>query len=587
MPRVNGRVFCIILLSTLFSQSLAAKESISTGPVFGRQIKVIGVPSITLSGTGVVDDVVHVTSLPTAYDEDSTDTLSDWRYVWQVSSVDVHEEREAGNITHIPTYKIRAGDGGKTIRVCLKAVASSGYPNSTQHSESACSNELLAIGSAPFAESVGIQGSAVVGNILTGTYSYKDADGDTEGTSTFQWFKADNIAGINKHAISGATTKTYKVQTTDRNKFLFFGVTPKASSGNPDVGIQVISLASSQVPGTAPVVSELLIRGTITVGNVLTGSYSYSDSEDDADTSTFQWYRADNLSGTSNKQAILGATSLNYVIQNEDQNKFLIFEVTPKSETGIPSVGTPVAIATSTMVQGAAPTAQNVYISGTVEVDQTLTGFYSYYDSENDNEGGTSYQWYLADNPSGSNKQAISGANEKSYTVKFGDSNKHIIFAVTPRAATGQPNVGLQVLSSISPVVPSPLCTVVASGKTYSCPIKNGEAENLGLHVNGSSLTDYAKLGWGDAHSLCYLLGKKFGGYWSIPQDVVLAQVYRSMGDVASSPHRWPSRPYWTSTTPYGYDYVRINMADLSDGTIWSVENYQSQAWGYGVCVKE
>ena len=45
---------------------------------------------------------------------------------------------------------------------------------------------------------------------------------------------------------------------------------------------------------TVPVASVVSFSGTLSIGGVLTGSYSYTDNELDAeDVSIYQWYRAD------------------------------------------------------------------------------------------------------------------------------------------------------------------------------------------------------------------------------------------------------------------------------------------------------
>ena len=52
------------------------------------------------------------------------------------------------------------------------------------------------------ASNVSVTGTTSVGNVLTADYTYTDNEGDLEGTSTFQWYRADDAAGtINLVAI--------------------------------------------------------------------------------------------------------------------------------------------------------------------------------------------------------------------------------------------------------------------------------------------------------------------------------------------------------------------------------------------------
>ncbi|MCU6790497.1 S-layer homology domain-containing protein [Paenibacillus sp. WQ 127069] len=85
--------------------------------------------------------------------------------------------------------------------------------------------------SAPTAAAAAISGAAKLGQTLTGSYTYSDADGDLEGVSLFKWYRSDDAAGTNKSAITGVTAKTYVLQESDFGKFISFEVTPIAQTG--------------------------------------------------------------------------------------------------------------------------------------------------------------------------------------------------------------------------------------------------------------------------------------------------------------------------------------------------------------------
>ncbi|MGC5325864.1 Ig-like domain-containing protein [Brevibacillus sp. SYSU BS000544] len=99
---------------------------------------------------------------------------------------------------------------------------------------------------------------------------------------------------------------------------------------------------------TPPKATNVTISGTPEVGEMLTGSFIYSDTENDpAGSHLFKWYRANDLSG-SGKTVIAGATSTNYTIQIDDAGKFIFFEITPvatKGELiGTPALSAPVSV---------------------------------------------------------------------------------------------------------------------------------------------------------------------------------------------------------------------------------------------------
>jgi len=263
---------------------------------------------------------------------------------------------------------------------------------------------------APVAGNVNITGTANVGNTLTGHYTYSDAESDPQGTSTFRWLSDGN-------AISGATSITYVIQSVDQAHSITFEVTPVASSGTSP-GTPVAS--SGKTVNSAPVANAVSITGSTAVGSTLTGHYTYSDVNSDPEgTSTFRWL----LDGN----AISGETGLTYVVRSGDQGHSITFEVTPVASTGT-SPG--VAVASAGVNGNSAPVANNVSISGTPDVGSTLTGTYSYSDTDGDLEGASTFRWLLDGSP-------IGGETGTTYTVAPSDSGHDITFEVTPVAATG------------------------------------------------------------------------------------------------------------------------------------------------------
>ena len=154
-----------------------------------------------------------------------------------------------------------------------------------------------------------ISGTPRVGQVLTGSYTYADAEGDLEGASTFRWLR-DNVV------IAGATARSYALVAADEGALIRFEVTPVAQSGTSP-GLAVTSAAVGPVtpapnPPTPPTASSVFISGTPQVGQVLTGSYTYADAEGDLEgASTFRWLR----DGTP----IAGATAQTYTLVVADQ----------------------------------------------------------------------------------------------------------------------------------------------------------------------------------------------------------------------------------------------------------------------------
>ncbi|MTW21928.1 InlB B-repeat-containing protein, partial [Allochromatium palmeri] len=110
---------------------------------------------------------------------------------------------------------------------------------------------------APLAENLTITGTPEAGATLTGSYSYRDADGDLEGYSTYNWYRNDTDsydpdtvawrAGGNTGGAPG--DNTYPVTGDDRGLYLFYCVTPSATAGKRD-GDETCSSAV-QVPNVS------------------------------------------------------------------------------------------------------------------------------------------------------------------------------------------------------------------------------------------------------------------------------------------------------------------------------------------------
>ena len=192
----------------------------------------------------------------------------------------------------------------------------------------------------PTATDVKITGVPKVGSILKGAYQYKDVDADVEGTSLFQWYRADDAKGQNKQAITGATKEWYKVTSADKGKYISLEVTPVAKTGER-TGVAtesqyVGSVQANTVPvkNAPPTVTNLQIIGKAKVGTTLKATYTYKDVDhDNQGKSTIQWYRMDPK--TNKKTAIKGATKTTYQVTSKDEGKKIIVEVKPIAKTGV------------------------------------------------------------------------------------------------------------------------------------------------------------------------------------------------------------------------------------------------------------
>ncbi len=297
----------------------------------------------------------------------------------------------------------------------------------------------------PIASDVTISGDSYVDSTLTGQYKFIDPNVSprAEGNSAYEW-KVDDEDNDRSNDVSIGTARDLLLTAERLEQRVYFCVTPKATGADHTTGETKCSTATKieSGDGNKPVADNVAIDNTTpTVGDTLTGSYDYSDTENDPEgTSTFRWTANDtNIAGADNKQLTL---------TNQQENKTVKFCVTPVSTNlnniaNSPLVGDEVctaATAAALALAGDAPTATKPVITGDHTVGSTLTADYTYADNDGDLEATSVFTWQR-------DGIGITDATGKTYTLQAEDKGKSITFVVTPIAATGTPTTGLPITS--------------------------------------------------------------------------------------------------------------------------------------------
>ena len=260
------------------------------------------------------------------------------RYRWlrgtDLEDIDSWEAVMSGTCTasNLPTYTVTENDYNNYLVFEITPVSTvEPITGTTVRSEP----YLLPV--APVASDVAIEGGAVIGRELTGTYVYSDAnetEADQKDESTYRWLYSSTVDG-DYQPISGATGKTYTVAADMAGKYIKFEVTPKNSAPAGDKGLPV---ASDPVYVTsanqAPVASDVRITGNLDVSSIITGAYGFSDPDgDDEGQSKYQWYFCDTADGEF--EEIPGETARSLVIPELYAGKFIKFKVTPVDKFGL------------------------------------------------------------------------------------------------------------------------------------------------------------------------------------------------------------------------------------------------------------
>lgn len=298
---------------------------------------------------------------------------------------------------------------------------------------------------APLAENVKITGEPIIGTELTGSYEYKDENGDAEAETTFKWYRSKEKDGEYTE-IDGATGEKYTLTDADEDAYIKFSVTP-VSAAEPSVGEEYFSEAF--VSAMNPKAENIKVEGTIAEGNELSVSYDYFDENgDEENESIITWYAMESETGEAKN---IG-NGEKYTLSENDTDHYIKVGIMPKNAGS----GKQDTEFFSEVITGAfKPVAEDVKIIGNLKAGSSVGVDYKYSDKNSDPEGDTKISWYVDGN--------VVSTNE-SYTITSSDKGKKIYVEVTP-VSTAAPFDGDVVSSKISTISSSAGTTVSSGGK--------------------------------------------------------------------------------------------------------------------------
>ncbi len=215
--------------------------------------------SVAISGTAQTGIVVTGSYTYTDGESDPEDTSASgtsYRFVRSTDALlDAGDSDVASGTTSgtSSSYTVQAADVGSYLLYCVTPRAATGTTTGSESCSSAAGP--VAANSAPTATAVALGGTAQVGQLMMGSYTYVDSESDPEDTSTggtsYRYVRSTDalLDAADSDVASGTTggaNTTYTVQEADAENYLFYCVTPRATSGNP-TGAEACSGASAQV----------------------------------------------------------------------------------------------------------------------------------------------------------------------------------------------------------------------------------------------------------------------------------------------------------------------------------------------------
>lgn len=216
----------------------------TNGKKYGTEVKVGTFATVAVNNAPIANNVtqtgsIYVGSVLTAsytYSDLESDSEGITRYQWYRSESASGSTATAIAGATAKTYTTTTQDVDKYVGVGITPVATQGVSLGIETKANTFIG--IRINNAPVVTNITITGTTKIGDVLTASYTYSDAEADPEGTTQYQWYRADDTNGTNATAISGATAKTYTLTTADVNKYIGVGITPLATQGT-STGIEV------------------------------------------------------------------------------------------------------------------------------------------------------------------------------------------------------------------------------------------------------------------------------------------------------------------------------------------------------------
>lgn len=264
-------------------------------------------------------------------------------------------------------------------------------------------------------------------------------------------------------------------------------------------------------PKTLPVVTTAAVTN-ITTTTANAGGEITSDGNTAITASGVVYSNTNNTPNTDDSKTETGITTGTFTSELTGLSSGTLYYIRAYATN---EVGTAYGETVTFTTGNAAPTAINIAITGTIEVNKELTATYTYSDNEGDAESGTTFKWYIADTHGGA-ESVIDGATQATYTPPDAYEFKYIRVGITARAATGTTQ-GAEVKSSFAgPIAVRTTVTFVYNGQqvTYgiiTSPVSGRKwlDRNLGAPNTPTAFNDYANYGdlfqWGraaDGHQL-------------------------------------------------------------------------------------
>ena len=419
-----------------YEQTLTSAATVAVAPP--PNTEPTGLPAVT--GTAQVGETL--TADTSAIDDADGLTNATFEYQWlhNQSVVDANTGTSYYINVEVPgetgsTYELAPADKGRTFAVRVS------FTDDRGHSESLTSGNTVIVAARPNSEPTGlpaITGTPQVGQVLTAdTSAIDDEDGMTNVSYEYWWTASKTVVDENTgtsfpviSVLSGDTSSTYTLVPADAGYTFKVRVTFTDDEGNNE---SLISIATEAVGATVPTAPQSLSVATGDQVQELEASWQAPSSNGGSAVTGYkvQWKEAADSWDTEADVSEATETGTTHTITSLKGGVEYAVRVIATNDVGdgpasTEAKGIPAGGVSEQVVEpeNSAPTGLPS-ISGTPQVDQTLTADTSPIDDEDGLTNATfEYQWIAGGTD-------IGGATGSSYTLTASEQGQTIQVRVT------------------------------------------------------------------------------------------------------------------------------------------------------------
>ncbi|WP_430493470.1 inverse autotransporter beta domain-containing protein [Enterobacter mori] len=509
-------------------------------PAAGPQIS-----NLNIAGTLEVGQVLSGTYTFAANGGEPTDTsLYLWGHQGQTAGGVAGSSTTVSTSGSVPAYTLAAGDAGQVMELSVQAKNGANMTGNIQTVNSSMTGGegngtgggnggggVIDPAAGPQISNLNIAGTLEVGQVLSGTYTFAANGGEPTDTSLYLWGHqgqtAGGVAGSSTTVSTSGSVPAYTLAAGDAGQVMELSVQAK-NGANMTGNIQTVnsSMTGGEGNGTdggnggggvidpaaGPQISNLNIAGTLEVGQVLSGTYTFAaNGGEPTDTSLYLWghqgQTAGGVAGSSTTVSTSGSVPA-YTLAAGDAGQ--VMELSVQAKNGANMTGN-IQTVNSSMTGGegngtdggnggggvidpaAGPQISNLNIAGTLEVGQVLSGTYTFAANGGEPTDTSLYLWghqgQTAGGVAGSSTTVSTSGSVPAYTLAAGDAGQ--VMELSVQAKNGANVTGNTETKDTSAAVELPVLNVSVD----KIKVKKGEAIQLTVETkyqNGESAADVA-----------------------------------------------------------------------------------------------